>query len=78
MNLILLSFFMIEIATRLFADPFEFMGECINMFDAIIVQVSFLMLVLRIEARILGILRILRLVKVVIEMKRVADESRER
>ena len=34
--------------------------------------------VLRIEARIVGVLRILRLIKVIIEMKKAADEQRER
>jgi hypothetical protein len=62
-NFILLLFFVIEIILRTFADGIEFLTEPINLFDSCIVFSSFIMNILRIEARIVGILRILRLIK---------------
>ena len=47
------------------------------MFDSSIVIVSFIMQVLDLKAKILGILRVLRLIKVIIEMKKVADAKKE-
>lgn len=78
MNFILLLFFVAEISMRVFSDGMDFLIEPINLFDTGIVISSFIMNILRIEARIVGILRILRLIKVIIEMKRVADEQKER
>ena len=77
-NYVLLSFFMVEISLRLFAESWLFLQEWINVFDSLIVVTSFIMIALRIEAKILGILRILRLIKVIIEMKKVADEKKEK
>ncbi|CAI2378850.1 unnamed protein product [Moneuplotes crassus] len=77
-NFALLQFFMIEIAMRLFSEGCDFLMEFINLFDMCIVIVSYILNILRIDARIVGILRILRLVKVIIEMKRAADEQKDR
>ena len=51
--------------------------EFINLFDSTIVIVSYIMLIMQLKAKILGILRVLRLIKVVIEMKKVADQQKE-
>ena len=62
-NFVLLQFFIIEIAMRLFSEGLEFLSEFINLFDMSIVIISYIMNILKIDARILGILRILRLIK---------------
>ena len=77
-NFSLLLFFMIEITLRIFWDGADFLFEPLNLFDMSIVISSFIMNVLNIQARIVGILRVLRLIKVIIEMKKVADERKER
>ena len=73
LNFILLSFFVFEIFLRLVSLGFLYYSEPINLFDALVVLVSFVMLFFNNEAQALGILRVMRLVKVVIEMKRAAD-----
>ena len=40
-NYFLLTFFVIEIFLKLFADGFAFVSECINVFDSVVVLVSF-------------------------------------
>jgi len=40
-NYFLLSFFVVEIALKLFADGLGFVSEFINVFDSIVVLVSF-------------------------------------
>ena len=73
-NFSLLLFFMIEILLRIFSEGLDFFKEFINDFDSTIVLISFILNISRIEAKVLGILRVLRLVKVIIEMKKKADE----
>ena len=75
-NYILLTFFVSEIVVRLFAHGHYFLIEFINVFDSTIVLVSYVMLIINIKAQWLGILRVLRLIKVIINIKRVADEKR--
>lgn len=75
-NYILLTFFVSEIIVRLFAHGHLFLLEFINIFDSTIVIVSYVMLISKIKASWLGILRVLRLIKVIINIKRVADEKR--
>lgn len=77
-NFSLLLFFMTEITLRIFWDGSDYLFEPLNLFDMSIVISSFIMNVLNIQARIVGILRVLRLIKVIIEMKKVADERKER
>lgn len=48
------------------------------MFDSIIVIVSFIFLLIGSEMKLLGLLRVLRLIKVVSGMKKVVDDKRER
>lgn len=76
-NYILLTFFVLEITLKLFADGYLFLLEFLNVFDSTIVLVSYVMLILDIKAKWLGILRVLRLIKVVINLKAVADKKRE-
>lgn len=76
-NYIMLTFFVTEIIVKIFAYGHLFLIEFINVFDSTIVIVSYVMLILRLKAKILGILRVLRLIKVIINLKRVADEKRE-
>jgi hypothetical protein len=76
-NYIMLTFFVSEILVKIFAYGHLFIMEFINVFDSTIVIVSYIMLILNLKAKILGILRVLRLIKVIINLKRVADEKRE-
>ena len=69
---ILLSFFMVEIVLKLFAYFTEFLSEFINVFDSVIVIVSFGFIFSSASVSFLGILRTLRLIKVMTEMRRVA------
>lgn len=75
-NLLLLIFFIIEIFLRLFGTGFKFLCDFISVFDAIIVFVSFGTQVAQLDLSFIGLLRILRLVKVGISMKRQADKKR--
>ena len=72
----MLTFFIIEIAIKLFAYGHLFLLEFINVFDSIIVVVSYVMLILNLKVKVVGILRVLRLIKVIINLKRVSDEKR--
>ena len=76
-NYALLTFFVLEIVIKVFAYGHLFVLEFINVFDSTIVIISFIMQVLDLKAKILGILRVLRLIKVIIEMKKVADAKKE-
>ena len=78
LNFFLLTFFISEIILKTFAYGFVFLSEFINVFDSCIVIVSYVMLLLNLKMKILGLLRVLRLVKVIIGMKKVVDEKRER
>jgi len=78
LNFFLLTFFVIEIVFKVFAYGHIFLSEFINVFDSIIVFVSFIMQILDLELKILGLLRVLRLIKVISGMKKVVDEKRER
>ena len=73
---ILLSFFMVEIVLKLFAYFLEFLGEFINVFDSVIVIVSFAFIFTTASVSFLGILRTLRLIKVMTEMRRVAQAKK--
>jgi len=63
---------------KLFAYGFNYLSEVILAFDAIIVIVSFVFHVSDFQLQGLGLLRILRLIKVISGMKKVVDEKRER
>lgn len=78
LNFFLLTFFVLEIILRTIAYGIEFFSEWINCFDSCIVIVSYVMLILNLKLKILGLLRVLRLIKVIIGMKKVVDEKRER
>jgi hypothetical protein len=72
-NYILLTFFIIEICIKIFAFGHLFLIEFINVFDSVIVIVSYVMLILNLKVKVVGILRVLRLIKVIINLKRVND-----
>jgi len=78
LNFFLLAFFIVEIILKLFAFGVGFISEFINVFDSVIVIVSFAFLLIGSQVKILGLLRILRLIKVVSGMKKVVDDKRER
>lgn len=73
-NMFLLSFFMIEIILKLFAFGWLFLMSFINVFDSVVVFISFIFLVINVQVKFVGLLRILRLIKVITEMKRQSDE----
>ena len=75
-NYFLITFFVIEIALKLFGFFIAFLREFINVFDSIVVLISFAFLFGDSDVQFLGLLRILRLIKVMTEMKRVADAKK--
>lgn len=78
LNFGMLTFFIIEIILKLFALGFKFVSEFINTFDSIIVIISYVFLLLDLRLPILGLLRTLRLLKVIASMKKIQDAKRER
>ena len=78
LNFILLTFFIIEIILRLFAYGFTFFTDIISTFDGIIVIISYVFLLLDMKLPILGLLRTLRLLKVIASMKKIQDIKKER
>jgi hypothetical protein len=78
LNMALMVFFIIEITLKLFAQGHIFLSDFINVFDSVVVIISFAMLILRTKMKIVGLLRVLRLIKVVAGMKKVIDEKRAR
>ena len=74
----MLTFFIAEIILQLFAKGFSFLKEFINTFDSIIVIVSYVFLLLNLRLPILGLLRTLRLLKVIAQMKKIHDAQRKR
>ena len=75
-NIFLITFFVLEITMKLFGYFMIFLCEFINVFDSIVVLISFAFLFNSSEVKFLGLLRILRLIKVMTEMKRVADANK--
>jgi len=75
-NYILLTFFIIEIGVKLFAYGHLFLMEFINVFDSTIVILSYVMLILNLKVKVVGILRVLRLIKVIINLKISSDAKR--
>lgn len=78
LNYFLLCFFVTEISLKVFSQGQDFLGEFINVFDSIIVFISFYFQISGTTYKFIGILRILRLIKVMMEMKRVADAKKIR
>ena len=76
-NYFLLTFFVIEICLKLFSDTVAFLSDSVNVFDAIVVIVSFGFQIADVDVSFVGLLRILRLIKVIVEMKKQADKKRE-
>jgi len=76
-NYFLLTFFVIEICLKLFSDTLGFVSEFINVFDSIVVLVSFGFQIADVDVSFVGLLRILRLIKVITEMKKQADKKKE-
>ena len=74
----MLTFFILEIILKLFAYGFNFLKEFINTFDSIIVIISYVFLLLELRLPILGLLRTLRLLKVIASMKKIQDIKKER
>ena len=74
----MLTFFILEIILKLFAYGFNFLKEFINTFDSIIVIISYIFLLLELRLPILGLLRTLRLLKVIASMKKIQDIKKER
>ena len=75
-NYFLLTFFILEIMLKLFGYAHIFLMELINVFDSVVVIISFVFQVIGTDLKFVGLLRILRLIKVITEMKRVADAKK--
>lgn len=71
-NYFLLSFFIVEITLKLFGYGIEFLSEFINVFDSIVVIISFYFQVKGGGMKAVGVLRMARLIKVLVELRRVA------
>jgi len=71
LNFLMLTFFIVEIILKLFAQGFDFLKEFINTFDSIIVIVSYVFLIVEVRLPVLGLLRTLRLLKVIASMKKI-------
>jgi len=69
-NLILLIFFIVEIILQFFSKGLEFLSSCISVFDSFIVIISFVFQVAQIKLGFIALLRILRLIKVITELKK--------
>jgi hypothetical protein len=78
LNYFLLTFFVTEIMLKFFSYGPIFFADFINCFDSTIVIVSYVMLIINLKIKIVGLLRVLRLIKVIVGMKKVFDEKRER
>lgn len=61
-NMIFLLFFVIEIMLWLFAEALQYFN-CINIFDIMVVASALTLNILKIDIRIIGIFRVLRLIK---------------
>ena len=72
-NYFLLTFFMVEIASKLFAYGYVFLSETINVFDSLVVFISYFFIVSGKKVQFVMLLRILRLIKFMTEMKKIAD-----
>ena len=77
-NLILLQFFICEIILKVFGQWTDFLTDFINVFDSVIVIASYVLLILNLSIPIMGLLRVMRLIKVISGMKRVVDDRRAR
>ena len=77
-NLILLQFFICEIILKVFGQWTDFLTDFINVFDSVIVIASYVLLILNLRIPIMGLLRVMRLIKVISGMKRVVDDRRAR
>jgi hypothetical protein len=55
-----------------------FLSEVINVFDSIVVFISFGFQIANVDVSFVGLLRILRLIKVITEMKKQADNKRSK
>jgi uncharacterized protein YacL len=75
-NYFLLTFFILEIMLKLFGYAHLFLMELINVFDSVVVIISFVFQVIGADMKFVGLLRILRLINVITEMKRVADAKK--
>ena len=78
LNFFLLTFFVTEICLKTFSYGLAFYADFINCFDSSIVIVSYVMLIIDLKVKVLGLLRVLRLIKVIVGMKKVVDEKRAR
>jgi hypothetical protein len=65
-------FFIIEIVLKVFSQGALFFEEFISVFDAIIVIISFVFMVQDSQVKSVGVLRILRLAKIITEMRRMS------
>ena len=76
-DLALLVLFMIEIVLRFFAWAFEYLCNLWNLTDAIVVTISFIFSIIRMDIKGIAVLRLLRLIRVVIVMRRVSESRKK-
>ena len=61
---------------KVFANTSAFLSDPISVFDSIVVFISFGFQISNVNVSFVGLLRILRLIKVITEMKKQADNKR--
>lgn len=76
-NYFLMAFFIVEIVLKVFSQGALFFEEFISVFDAIIVIISFVFMVQDSQVKSVGVLRILRLAKIITEMRRMSLIQKE-
>ena len=76
-DLIILCLFILEILLRFFAYAFVYLCEFWNLVDAIVVTVSFVFSIVGLNFKGVGVLRLLRLIRVIIVMRKVSQSKKK-
>ena len=71
-----ISVFLLEIILNLFVQGFVFYSDPFNIFDTLVVLVSFIIFFFQLNARGLAVLRLLRLVRLIIVLRKVSTSKR--
>ncbi len=76
-DLCLLCFFLIEIILKSFAQGPEYYANNWNVIDTLVVVVSFAFSVMNMQIKGIGVLRLLRLIRVIIVMRRMSESKKK-
>ena len=76
-DLIILCFFILEILLRFFAYAFVYLCDTWNFVDATVVTISFVFSIVGLNFKGVGVLRLLRLIRVIIVMRKVSQSKKK-